>query len=684
MASGTELAKAYVQIIPSAEGIKGKITEAMGGEADSAGRSAGKSLGSSLVGTLKKVLVAVGIGKVIKSSIEEGAALEQSIGGIETLFKDNADTMKKYAAEAYKTAGMSANEYMETATGFAASLMQGLGGDTAKAAEIANMSITDMSDNANKMGTDMESIKNAYAGFSKQNYTMLDNLKLGYGGTKSEMERLLADAQKLSGVEYNIDNLSDVYSAIHVIQEDLDITGTTAKEAASTLSGSMSSMKAAFTNVLGNLALGEDIGPSLDALRESVFTFLTGNLAPMIGNVIKGMPRLLSGVLSSAVQAMNIASNNAGEIVESGVEVVTELVEGILKQLPYLAESAVKLAVSFGKALLHTDWVSVAKNLISNLRDDMALAGAEILGTDGSIMQSVFQSVTSRLPEILNKGIEIITNLANGILESAPYLITSMGSALTSMLAFVMENIPTILEAGAELLKNLALGIVNNLPEIAVAAGQVLAQVRATIAENLPTILQTGITLLGELAAGLILAIPELISKIPSIIAEIKNEFLKYNWNSLGSDIIAGIAKGIKSGISAIIDAVRSVAKGALDAAKEFLKIGSPSKVMQKEVGRWIPAGIAEGITGNAYQVRDAVRQLTMESAGSLQADLALELTRGQRNLNQSYGADQTGRTTGGYTQTVNIYSPRELSPAEVARQTRNATKNMVLSFRKG
>lgn len=257
MASGTELAKAYVQIIPSAEGIKGKITEALGGEAASAGQSAGKSIGGNLVGTLKKALVAAGIGTAIKESIEEGAALEQSIGGIETLFKDSADTIKQYASDAYKTAGMSANEYMETATGFAASLLQGLGGNTAKAADIANMSITDMSDNANKMGTDMESIKNAYAGFSKQNYTMLDNLKLGYGGTKSEMERLLADAQKLSGVEYNIDNLSDVYSAIHVIQEDLDITGTTAKEAASTLSGSLSSMKAAFTNVLGNLALGE-------------------------------------------------------------------------------------------------------------------------------------------------------------------------------------------------------------------------------------------------------------------------------------------------------------------------------------------------------------------------------------------------------------------------------------------
>ena len=683
MASGTELAKAYVQIIPSAEGIKGKITEALGGEAASAGQSAGKSIGGNLVGTLKKALVAAGIGTAIKESIEEGAALEQSIGGIETLFKDSADTMKQYASEAYKTAGMSANEYMETATGFAASLLQGLGGDTAKAADIANMSITDMSDNANKMGTDMESIKNAYAGFSKQNYTMLDNLKLGYGGTKSEMERLLADAQKLSGVEYNIDNLSDVYSAIHVIQEDLDITGTTAKEAASTLSGSLSSMKSAFTNVLGNLALGEDIGPSLEALTDTVFTFLTGNLIPMVANVIRGAPQLLSGVLTGAIRMLNIASNNADEIVQSGIEIISELANGILAAAPYLIEAAVRLVASLGNALINADWVTIANNFITTLRDNMDIAAGEILGTDGNIIQSVFSSITEKLPEVLNKGVEIISNLAMGILQNLPEIISTMGTILTQLVAFIMQNLPTILTAGVTLLKNLAMGILQNMPEIIASIYKVLINLVATILKYLPTILQTGIKLIAQLAAGLIQAIPQLVSKIPSIISEVKSAFLSYDWLSLGSNIIAGIADGIKAGVSTIVDAAKNAAKAALDAAKDFLGIASPSKVMKKEVGRWIPAGMAEGIVENTKPVTDAMKQLTKETAGTLQTDLAVGLSQGQRKLNQ---ATEQGQDTaaGGYNQTVNIYSPQELSPSEVARQTRNATKNMVLALRKG
>ena len=267
--AGTTIGKAYVQILPSAKGMQGQLSSIMKSETAGAGDAAGESVGKSLIGKIKTVVAAAGIGKAISSALMEGADLQQSIGGVETLFKDSADTVKKYASEAYKTAGMSANEYMQTVTGFSASLLQGLGGDTAAAAEVANMALTDMSDNANKMGTSMDLIQNAYQGFAKQNYTMLDNLKLGYGGTKTEMERLLADAQKISGVEYNIDNLSDVYNAIHVIQEDMDITGTTAKEAASTFSGSFAMMKSAAKNLMANLALGEDIKSSLNELKDS-------------------------------------------------------------------------------------------------------------------------------------------------------------------------------------------------------------------------------------------------------------------------------------------------------------------------------------------------------------------------------------------------------------------------------
>lgn len=308
----TQLGKAYVQIIPSAKGISGMIQKEIGGEVASAGTFAGESLGSNIVGTFKKIVAAAGIGKAFSTALSEGAALQQSLGGVETLFKDSADKVKGFANEAYKTTGLSANAYMENVTGFSASLLQSLGGDTNKAAETANMAMIDMSDNANKMGTSMESIQLAYQGFAKQNYTMLDNLKLGYGGTKQEMQRLLADAEKLTGVKYDINNLSDVYSAIHAIQENLDITGTTAREAATTFTGSFESMKAAAQNVLGKIAIGENVTPALQSLLETTKTFLFGNFLPMIGNILSGLGVVLTeGVSSLASQLFGDAFGSA-------------------------------------------------------------------------------------------------------------------------------------------------------------------------------------------------------------------------------------------------------------------------------------------------------------------------------------------------------------------------------------
>ena len=290
-------------------------------DAENAGKSAGKSFGSNLAGKIKIAIAAAGIGKMLGSAISEGAGLEQSIGGIETLFKDSADTIKQYAADAYATAGLSANAYMETVTSFSASLLQGLGGDTAAAAEVANMALTDMADNANKMGTSMDSIQLAYQGFAKQNYTMLDNLKLGYGGTKTEMERLLADAQAITGVKYDITNLADVYNAIHVIQGGVDdlngglgdvskglgITGTTAKEASTTISGSMAAVKAAFSNVLGSLTLGQDVRPALEALAQTASTFLFGNLLPALVNILSALPGSILTMIQTAVPEFSAA-----------------------------------------------------------------------------------------------------------------------------------------------------------------------------------------------------------------------------------------------------------------------------------------------------------------------------------------------------------------------------------------
>lgn len=286
----TELGKAYLQIVPSMRGIKGSITGLMDPEAKSAGNKAGSSLGSTLFSTFQKVIIAAGIGKAIGSAIGEGAKLEQSLGGIETLFKGSAGKLKKYASESFRTVGVSANEYMENVTSFSASLLQSLGGDTAKAADVANMAMIDMADNSNKMGTSMQDIQNAYQGFAKQNYTMLDNLKLGYGGTKTEMERLLADAQEITGVKYDINNLSDVYNAIHAVQGKLEITGTTAKEAQTTFTGSFNAMKASVSDLLGAMATGGDVQGKIKNLVDTTSTFLFDNFIPMVGRIAKAIP----------------------------------------------------------------------------------------------------------------------------------------------------------------------------------------------------------------------------------------------------------------------------------------------------------------------------------------------------------------------------------------------------------
>lgn len=349
MGVAIEVAQATVTIIPNMKGAQSKIAKDLGAAGDSAGKTGGLSLGKSMLGTLGKVAAAAGIGKMIADSISQGAALQQSLGGIETLFKENADVVKGYASEAYKTAGISANDYMENVTSFSAALIKSMDGDTAAAAEMANTAMIDMADNANKMGTDMSSIQTAYQGFAKQNYTMLDNLKLGYGGTKEEMQRLLADASELSGVEYDISNLGDVYEAIHVIQEDLDITGTTAKEAATTFSGSFASMKAAAQDLMGNLALGNDIAPQLDALADSVQTFLIGNLLPMASNVIQQIPQVVAALPGYLAEMIPQAIPVIGEMVSG-------LSQGIIDNIPVFLGGVGDLLNATWDSLTGFDW----------------------------------------------------------------------------------------------------------------------------------------------------------------------------------------------------------------------------------------------------------------------------------------------------------------------------------------
>ena len=471
----TEIAQAYVQLIPSARGITGKIQSILNPEASAAGQSAGQSLGSSLVSVMTKVIAAAGIGKAFSAAISEGAALQQSLGGIETLFKDSADKVKGYANEAYKTTGLSANAYMENVTGFSASLLQSLGGDTNKAAETANMAMIDMSDNANKMGTSMESIQMAYQGFAKQNYTMLDNLKLGYGGTKQEMERLLNDAQKLTGVKYDINNLSDVYNAIHAIQENLDITGTTAKEAASTFSGSFESMKAAAQNVLGKLALGENILPSLHALLKTTSTFLFDNFLPMVGNVLSGLGLVLTEGISQI--ASQLFGDAFGSAVFDQLSRVTGIFEtffdmifgslskqdniDILNTLGFSEEAATQIVNIADNIRVTFENIGVVAGNVASIVVDFV---GDLLGIkDGeqgvNLLGIAFESITGFIrdaSESLSKFTSWLKDspLALDTLKSAVVGITSAWAGYKAVLAVIK---------GIETIRNATLAITNGL-----------------------------------------------------------------------------------------------------------------------------------------------------------------------------------------------------------------------------
>ena len=445
-----EMAKAYVQIVPSADGIRAALTDVFDEETDGLGAKVGQSIGAQLVGTIKKVLAAAGIGKIIKDSIDMGGALQQSIGGIETLFKDSADTVKQYAAQAYQTVGLSANDYMEQTTSFAASLLSSVSKDTNAAAQLANMAMVDMADNANKMGTDMQDIQNAYQGFAKQNYTMLDNLKLGYGGTQAEMQRLLTDAEKISGVHYDLGNLADMYSAIHVIQQEMDITGTTAREAATTLTGSFSAMKAAAQNVLGNWSTGADLTAPLQALTDTARTYLVDNLLPMIGNVLQGIPQVIYGLVP--------------EVVQTGTELLGSLAQGFTQGIPDFLANALPQLLSFTE----------------NLREN---AG-----------------------EFVNAGLDMITQLANGLIAGLPDLIAYVPDIIINICGIINDNMPKLLAEGVSLVVQLGVGIVKAVPDLLANWKKILQAVLSVISavnwlnigKNILTSVASGVRSMGS------------------------------------------------------------------------------------------------------------------------------------------------------------------------------------------
>lgn len=427
----TTLGKAYIQIMPSAKGIKAEVEKVLGKEippateqpGEQAGQQMGESMGSKLAGVLKKVILAAGFGKAVKESLMAGADLQQSIGGVETIFKQSANIVNNYARSAYTRAGVSANEYMEQVTSFSASLLQSLGGNTEKAAKYADRAMVDMSDNANKFGTNIGDIQNAYQGFAKSNYTMLDNLKLGYGGTQSEMQRLISDASKMKDVQEELGitvdessmSFGNVVNAISVMQKSLDISGTTAKEAKTTFSGSLGSMKAAATDFMASLTgvtngSGEavlDVQKSLENLVNSAITFFAGNLVPMAASIVVTLPTAIVNALTTQLPLFT----------KQGVDMMSNIGSGIQTNLPNLVKQVTDAVVKLSEAFLSS--------------------AGEFLKAGSGFAKNMLQGLMDSLPTIIDGIFQILVNIVDFIGQNGDLILNTS----VEMMGIILEGI---------------------------------------------------------------------------------------------------------------------------------------------------------------------------------------------------------------------------------------------------
>ena len=562
-----------------------------------------KGVAGSVVSSVAKIsatMVAVGAGvatALTKEAIEQYAQYEQLIGGVETLFKDSSDKVLQYANDAYKNAGLSANEYMDTVTSFSASLISSLGGDTAKASDIANMAIEDMSDNANKMGTDMQSIQNAYQGFAKQNYTMLDNLKLGFGGTKEEMQRLLEEAEKISGIEYDISNFSDVVEAIHVIQDQMGITGTTAKEASSTIEGSLASMKSAWTNTLTGMAdSNADFDTLINNLVDSVGTF-GDNILPRIEVAIQGIGKLIEQLLPPIVEKIpGIITDVLPNLISAGINAVKSLIEGIVQALPQLTTSAIEII-----------------GMLTNAFIELA-------------------------PMMLEAGLQLLVTLGQGLASGLPQMIPTIVDLIVSMCDMFIENIPMFIDVAIDIILALVEGLVNALPILIQEIPRIINSFCNAIYEKLPDILKAGIEIIVMLVKGLIDSIPIIVENLPQIIMAIVNVFTMMNWASIGKNLITGIGEGIKSMASNIGSISKGVAESVTNAIKNIFTSGTS---IGKNLISWVSNGISSSL-GNLVQAAKNVATgaingikniLSWDSASSIGSNLIKGIWNGISNM---------------------------------------------------
>ncbi len=538
---------------------------------DSKLKNTASSLGKGISTAMKGGAIAVGalstaLGGLVVSATKSYADLEQNIGGVETLFKDSANTVINNAKRAYETAGMSANEYMETVTGFSASLLQSLGGDTEKAASYADRAITDMADNANKMGTAMESIQWAYQGFAKQNYTMLDNLKLGYGGTKEEMQRLISDASKLTevqkelGITVDANDMSfgNIVNAISVVQKNMGIMGTTSKEAATTITGSVNSMKAAFDN------------------------FLNGS----------GTPEQLSETIVTALKNIGSAVGKLGPSIIDGL---VELTDTLVQYIPGAVEKATPALVG-GAIQLVNSLVTALPQLTQALLN--------------AIMQ-LLQSLTPQIPIIVQNLLNGILQIVNQLATLFPTLIPQLIQAILGIIPVLLNNIPAFINAGIQLLVGLANGIVTAIPQLIDSLPLIIEKAVEALATMAPTFATVAPVLMVKLAWGLIKAIPQLVMKLPEIIyAMVKG--LKNgvsDFISIGGDLVKGLWQGIGDKVDWIVNKVKGFGRKVLNGLKDFFGIHSPSTEFAW-IGKMNVLGLEGGMEDMQGELNDTINSM--------------------------------------------------------------------------
>lgn len=618
----------YAKITLDTSGYENGLDNASGKASGFADKLKSGLATASKVGAAALTAAATGMAALTKASIDQYAEYEQLVGGVDTLFKTASDKVQEYAANAYKTAGMSANEYMDTVTSFSASLLQSLGGDTEKAAQKADQAITDMADNANKMGTGMEMIQNAYQGFAKQNYTMLDNLKLGYGGTKEEMERLLADAEKLSGQKFDISSYSDIVDAIHVVQTEMGITGTTAKEAASTIQGSVSAAKSAWSNLITGIAADNaDLDTLIGNFVSSVET-AAGNIIPRVSVMLGGISQLVTSASTTIIQmVITTITDNLPALLQAAVALVGALGQGIIDSLPAITQAAIDILFF------------LANGLIENL--------PTLIDGIVQVTLTIVQMLTSPdfLTQLIETAILLIMTLAQGLIDAIPQLIAAVPMIIGNLLAAIIVELPNIIQMGIDLLFALIDGIIKCIPELVAAVPTLIIAFVNGIVNNLDKIILAAPQIIVSLITGIIGAIPELIAAVPRVIAAIADTIRNYDWGGIGRNIVQGLKDGIAGMWDNIKDWFNEKVNSLVGGVKRILGIHSRSKVFAG-IGGFMAEGLGEGFSDEFASVKNDIEGSMNFDAGTITADanISRNYTSGSYGAASTSGGGDSGR----------------------------------------